>query len=240
MKPWRLVAMLLCGAFFLPMFAVAADDDADDKAPKKPSAKERFAEIAKLGKVPHAGIRKDKKGRILSVLVVGKGRISTVLGAAKGEEDARERADLDASTNFVTWLRDEVSVIQSSDEETITLMEGTEENGEATNKESAKNVLTDKKKKERIAKGLVRGLDTVYFDINEDKKTFTVVKAWLSDTSEATKKIIADSASDSPAESKAATPKRGKEGEEASKKKKLGTTIKNDSALSEGAEALLP
>ena len=88
-------------SWLVTLFALAmvspmtlADEKAKPAAEAKKAAaekseaelvQERFAEIAKQAPgVALDSIKTDKKGRILSCLVVGKARISTVLGTAKG------------------------------------------------------------------------------------------------------------------------------------------------------------
>ncbi len=63
---------------------------------KDAKVKKALSKIAQLGPGVHA-IKKDGKGRITSCIVVGQSRISTVLGKAKGLQNARMKARLDAS-----------------------------------------------------------------------------------------------------------------------------------------------
>jgi hypothetical protein len=217
----------------------AADDDVEKAPSKKPSAEEAMSKFVKLGPGVHA-IKKDKKGRIVSCVVVGQARISTVLGKGKGLELARDKANLAASAEFVKWLKEEVTVYQSADEESVTLIEGTEGTNEDAVKESGKAVERQSKKMESLAKSLVRGLQILHKDVDGDGKTYSVVKGWKAVTAEGVKKIAADLASDEPAsKGRAKSGDSGKD-RDTSKGTKPDKRIKSEKATSEDAEDFLP
>lgn len=198
-----------------------------------PSIEEQMAKVVDLGPGVHM-IQKDKKGRIVSCLVVGQARISTALGKAKGMEVARDKANLACSAEFVKWLKEEVSVYQSSDEETVTLLEG-EETGEGdTLKESGKAVEKSSKKMESLSKGLVRGLQVIHKDVDGDGKNYTIVKGWKADNAEGVKRVAADMASDEPSEKGAKKESTGK------KSGKLDKDIESGSATSDEASGFFP
>jgi hypothetical protein len=197
------------------MSTIAQDSNDSDSA--KSPAELAMAKIAALGPGVHA-IQKDKKGRITSCIVVGQSRISTALGKAKGLEVARKRADLNASAEFVKWLKQDVTVVENNDDETVSLLEGTEEAKEDTQKESGKAVEKNSNKMTSISQGLVRGLQVLHVKTDGANKTFTVLKGWKGDTSEAVKKVASDSKKDesdtaetgtSKSESKKTKPKSG-------------------------------
>ena len=224
----KLFVLLLSGLIVTPSAWVAADD-----APAKAAATEDdlFDKFVKLGPGVHA-IKKDKKGQISSCIIVGQVRISTTLGKEKGLELARDKASLAIAGEFVKWLKEEVSVYQGREEETIILIEGSEEPDKETFKETGKAIEKSSTKIESISKGLVRGLQLLHKDISEDGKTLTLIKGWKSDMVEATKKVAADSKSDEPA--KPAT------GKEATGKKKIDKTIKGEKVTSDAAKEFLP
>ena len=194
----------------------------EDEASKQPIVAEAMAKLANLGPGVH-NIQKDKKGRIISCVVVGQTRISTALGKAKGLELARDKASLASSAEFVKWLKEEVTVYQSNDEETVTLLDGEEGSGVDSLKESAKSVDKSSKKMESLSKGLVRGLKMLHKDVDGEGKTYTIIKAWKADTAEGVKKIAADLVSDEP-------------GGDKQKNKK----IESSSATSDDAAEFLP
>jgi len=165
---------------------------------------------------------------------VGQARISTALGKSKGLEQARNKANLDCSAQFVKWLKEKVTVFESNEDETVTLLEGSEEDEESTLKESGKSVEKATKKMESIAEGLVRGLVMIGRQQEADGKTYTVVKGWSLKNSEASKNVAAHLASDEPASKSNA--KGGTEGA----KKKPSKEIEDETVVSEAADEFLP
>lgn len=173
--------------------------NAQEGAPKeKPESasnvlttEERIAKLVKLGSGVHE-IKKDESGEIVQCVIVGQARISTSLGNAKGLEMARDKADLDCSAKFVKWLKEEVSVYQSTEDETIILLEGTQSDSDegSTLRESGKSIDKNSKKMESTAKGFVRGLTLLHK--HSDDKTYTIVKGWTRSNSQAVKKMARD------------------------------------------------
>ena len=166
-----------------------------DTAKKILSSEERLAKLVKLGAGVHE-IKKDQNGEIVRCIIVGQSRISTSLGNAKGLEMAKDKAELDCSAKFVKWLKEEVVVYQSTDDETIILLEGTESDNEAENvlRESGKAVEKNSKKMESTAKGFVRGLTMLHK--HSDDRTYTIVNGWSKANSDAVKQIGKDELSD--------------------------------------------
>lgn len=234
MNRW-IAPLVVCTLLFGGQVSFAEDGDDDG-----PSIEERMAKIAALGPGVHS-IQKDKKGHITACVVVGQARISTTLGKAKGMENARDKANLACSAEFVKWLKEEVNVYQSNDEETVTLIEGSEQGEDESLKESAKSVEKSSKKMESLSKGLVRGLQVLHKEVDGDGKTYTVVKGWNADTADGVKKVAADLASDEP-ESKESKNKKptGEAGGKTSKDKKIDKDIESGSATSDDAAEFLP
>jgi hypothetical protein len=206
-----------------------AQKESDDE----PSFEERMAKIVKLGPGVHK-IEKDKKGRITSCIVVGQARISTSLGKAKGIELARDKANLVCSAEFVKWLKEEVAIYSSNDDETVILMDGEESEEADSIKESSKSVEKSSKKMESLSKGLVRGLQVLHKEVEGDGKTYTIVKGWKADNAEGVKKISANVASDEPNE------KGGKKDSAANKSGKQDKKIDSESVTSEEASDYFP
>lgn len=173
-----LLALLLCACL------VQADDKAKDDA----EVAKAMSKIAQLGPGVYA-IKKDDMGRITSCIIVGQSRISTVLGEAKGLQDARDKARLDASAQFVKWLKEKVSVHEKGDNETILFMEGSEENDKDALKESGKAVEKNSKQFESISEGEVRGLQVLHVEVSDKDKTYTLVLGWSAENAKATEKI---------------------------------------------------
>jgi len=119
---------------------------------------------------------KNDKGKITHVYVNGRAPISTALGVSRGVEAARKRADQDATAEFIKWLNSKVTVIESKLDETLTVVEGNEENGVGAVKESAKSVEKNSVLFKQVADGMVRGLRTVHLEQNGEAKTMVIIK----------------------------------------------------------------
>lgn len=211
-----------------------------DKDDDTSSVEEAMKKIAALG----PGVQSpqiDKKGRITSCLVVGQARISTVLGKAKGIQIAQDKANLDCSARFLKWIKEDATVVESADEENVILLEGSEGSDDESLKEFGKSVEKNSKKMESVSKGLLRGLQVLYKEVDGDGKTYTIVKGWKADTAEGVKKIAADLASDEP-ESKGDKSKKSTGGASKEKpaSKKIDKEIESGSATSDDAADFLP
>jgi hypothetical protein len=233
MKPiavWFAVVML---GLTLPVNA----QEADDPESKQPTVEEAMAKIARLGPGVHA-IKKDQKGRIVSCVVVGQARISTALGKAKGIELARDKANLAASAEFVKWLKEEVKVYQTADEEAVIILEGSEGGEGDTLVESGKAIEKTSTRMESVSQGLVRGLQILHKEVDGDGKTYTVVKGWKADTADGVKKIAASLSADD--DGKAGT--KPKSGTASTSKPKSNTDkeIESGSTTSDDAKDFLP
>ena len=228
MKTFRVLACIL--AMALPPIAFGQEDEGGSDVAKE------MKRIAALGPGVHE-VQKDKKGQITSCIIVGQARISTASGKTKGIELARDKANLDCSAQFVKWLKEEVSVYQSNEDETIILMEGSEEKENDSLKESAKSVEKSSKKMESVSKGAVRGLQMLHKETDGNGKTYTVVKGFKASNLDALKKLSEDLKSDEPSSKK----NGGSEsGSAESKKKKNDKEIESDSATAGDAGDFLP
>jgi hypothetical protein len=175
--------------------------------------------LASLGPGVH-DIKKDN-GQLRSLKVVGSARIPSSLGAAKGLEIARDRAQLSAQQQFVEWIKANVTAIKSSDSETIISLESGAEG--AT--ESGKSVETDKNSVISQAQGLVRGLTLIGKKQDGDNQTLTLVYGWSSVNTDLSRQAQSDnerrpgSASASPG---GTAVERGSVGNEATKSSAFG------------------
>jgi hypothetical protein len=184
---------LRTGGFTLvAAFILAAFTRADDSpAARDAAVAKAMSRIAQLGQGVHK-IKTDAKGRIQSCVVVGQSSISTALGKAKGLETARLRAALAAKAEFVKWLKEKVSVHETTDDETILFLEGAEENDKDARKESSKAVEKTSKKMQSISSGLVRGMQLLHMETSSKDKTYTLVYGWDRKTAEDTRKVRED------------------------------------------------
>jgi hypothetical protein len=164
---WYLSALLIT-----VMGAVAWSDEKADKA-------ELYARLAAGPPgVSKVEMEKERAGRIRSLLVVGRARISTVLGKEKGIQDAQDKAIINAKSRYLQWLKEEASVHQGAEAETVIITEGSEEGGKEALKEYGKSIDKTTTKYESVAKGLVSGLQVVYYDQDGEAKTYTVIMKW--------------------------------------------------------------
>jgi len=172
----RLVPFLAMSVVIAGLAAIRAED----KAPAQKDPKSRKVDLEKIaGAGPGVyNIEFDDKGRIATMYVVGTSRISTVLGAAKGKEVARQRASQQADAEFVKFLKTEVKVYEKTEDETVLFLEGNEGNDKDAMNESGKSVERTTAKMERSAQGMVRGLQVAYVETVEKDKTYYLVKRW--------------------------------------------------------------
>lgn len=170
-----IVTLVACLSVFPP---VRGDDD----------VAKAMGKIAALGPGVHA-VKTDKQGRITSCIVVGQARISTVLGKPKGLQVARDKARLDATGRFATWLNEKVEVHEKSEEETILFLEGNQENDAAALKESGKAIEKTAKKIESVSQALVKGLQVLHTETTDADKTFTLVLGWDAKTAKAVSEV---------------------------------------------------
>lgn len=230
----RIVRFVVMGVLILgvPLPMVFGSED-------ESSVSQAFKKIADLGPGVHA-IQKDKKGRITACVVVGQARISTSLGKAKGLELARDKANLDCSAQFVKWLKEEATIYLSSDEESLILIEGKEGKEDDSLKESGKAVEKSGKKMESLSKGLVRGLQVIYKELDGEGKTYTIVKGWKADNAEATKRVLNELSSDEPKEKDKKDSNGSSSKTDSASPKKLDKEIKSGSTTSDDASEFLP
>jgi ribosomal protein S5 len=152
----------------------------DGDKEKKDGKDELYAQLAQLpAGVCKKELGKDKQGRIQAILVVGRATISTSLGKARGIELAQQRAINSAKIKFMQWLKEDVTVRQGQEDETVILTEGAEEDGkDDAKRESGKAIEKNTTKFETVSKGLVRGLQVVYFEQQGKEKTYVVIMKW--------------------------------------------------------------
>lgn len=208
-----------------------------EHAKNKPTVEEALAKYVAIGPGVQV-VKKDKRGRVTSLVVVGNSRISTVLGKEKGLEIARERARLECSAAFVRWLKEKASIFSSSSEEDVVLMEGTESADANTKSEFGKAVDKNSKKMESVSEGIVRGLQPIHAETDGEGKTFSLVMGWKADTAEAVKKLAASLASDETAKPKAQATKAPPQNSAAQPAN--DKSIKSSKVTSDDAKDFLP
>jgi hypothetical protein len=222
------------GLSLLVVMLSTTEGGAREQDKKADEVAQGFSKIAATGPGVHA-IKKDTKGRIVSCVIVGSARISTVLGKANGLETARTQARLACGGEFRKWIKEKVTVCEKLESETIVLLEGAEEANKDIVKETGKSVEKTTKRYETVAEGLVRGLQVLHFEVDGENKTYTLVMGWHADTAEGTKKIDRDMQD---------SPKPGGEKDKGGKgdpaPKGADKTIENKKVTSPDARSFLP
>jgi hypothetical protein len=127
--------------------------------------------LASLGEGVHE-VKTENGKRLKSLKIVGQERISSVLGATKGLQTAQKKATLKANAVFVEWMKNHVSSISSSADETIVTLEG---DGQGV-KEQGKSSETIRQEIVTKAEGLVRGLTLIAKD--QQAELLTLVFSW--------------------------------------------------------------
>lgn len=128
--------------------------------------------LAELG--PGVYEIKTENRHLKSLKVVGKVRISTVLGKAKGMEIAQQRAHASALIKFTEWLKANVTSSSNDANEVITISEGDGKDLKEQSKSSETNtdhVTVD-------AAGIIRGLALVGKHVDADGGMLALVYAW--------------------------------------------------------------
>jgi hypothetical protein len=214
--PATVVALVF--AFNVPI--ASADEKKEGAEPKAASVEEQMDKLVKEGPGIH-NIKKDDKGRVQSLILVGQSRISTVLGATKGKEVARKRAEQSAKAAFIKWLGEAVVVCENSTNETTLFLQGEESKDKDALSEAGKAVEKTSDTYKSVAAGLVRGLTLLHSELNAEDKEYSVVYGW----SLANSKSAKDTAAHDPGlDDKQSVPKPpAPAGKDASDKKKLNS-----------------
>jgi hypothetical protein len=181
-------ACLLVVATAISAVIAAGSAWTGEKKTKDEATEKALSKIVQLGPGVHA-IKRDKQGRITSCIIVGHSRISTVLGETKGLQDARNKARLDVSAQFVKWLKEKVILCEKNEEETILFLEGSEGNDQVALKESGKSVEKTGKKFVSVSQGLIRGLQVLHFEVSGKDKTYSLLMGWSAENAKATEKL---------------------------------------------------
>lgn len=137
------------------------------------SPEEAVKRMAQMGAGVH-DVKKDAKGALQSLKVVGQERISKVLGQAKGVIVAQKSASMKANAEFVEWMEKNVTSVATLDNQTILTLSG---DGEKVSEQGK----SDEKTTEQItqvAQGLVKGLKLIGKDQDPETGLLTLVYSW--------------------------------------------------------------
>lgn len=171
----RLLTVALLASF--ATCAARADDRKPDKPEKKADTSDRYSEMAKKG-TGVTDCETDDMGRVKSVFIVGTSHITTALGAARGKEIARQRAELAAKGAFAKWLKEKVSIYTKSESEAILLIEGVADKEGTARRESGKALEKDDSRIETMATAMMRGFKLVHVETSTEDKTLSLVYKW--------------------------------------------------------------
>ena len=178
MKKILLVPATVVALLFAFSAATASAGDKKEGAESKAvSVEEQMDNLVKQGPGIH-NIKKDDKGRVQSLIVVGQSRLSTVLGATKGKELARKKAEQSAKAAFVKWLGEAVVVCENAKDETTLFLQGEESKDKEALSEAGKAVEKSSDTYKSVAAGLVRGLTLLHTNLNAEDKEYSIVYGW--------------------------------------------------------------
>lgn len=224
------VVAVVFGSFAVTVYA-AEKKDRGTASEDRSSVKEEMDALVQLGPGVQ-NVKKDAKGRVRTLVVVGQSRISTVLGAAKGKEIARKKAAQSARAEFVKWLNDKGEVRESQENETTLFLTGAEENDKEALSEAGKSVEKNGDSFKSVAEGLIRGLTLLHSDVNAEEKTCTVIYGWSAANAKAAKHTATN---DPGIEDKPSTsePKAPSEGRDVSGQKKIRSKKATSKAAAE-------
>jgi hypothetical protein len=219
--------MMMCCVFLVGTQSVLAQDIDDSDKDKEVSVKDRYKALP-LGV---SVVQKDKKGKIISLVVSGRARVTTVLGVEQGIELAEVKADLDCDARFIAWMnKSNVRISVEGNREFLVVTEEGEDSGKSADKTTVEQ--------KREAQGIVRGLQVLYSETDGDTKFHTTVKGLNFATQKAIQEaedIISGEESEKNSKSSA---KKGKKTN--TTKKDSSKKIPSSSSLAPDAEDFLP
>ena len=184
----KLLGCVLVGAAVVaPIGAAENKDDGTAKAASAEnaaattSANTAGSEINQLINGELSGvqkIKKDAKGHITSLVVIGRAPISTALSKARAKRQAFKKADAQARAEYSKWLTTGVRYWYGADSEVILAEQNGESGGEALDMTSEQI--------EVVAASLVKGLQQIGAGVNEDGDSAVVILAWSAATAKRT------------------------------------------------------
>lgn len=119
-------------------------------------------------------IKYDAGGAIASFLVVGQAEVSTVLGTVKAQLMARKAAEQSAKAALVQFMKETVTVVETSDNQTVLTTEG---NGSSL-LQKGKSIDKQSSKFKSVSSEVLSGLTLIHYDLDADKKTMTAIYGW--------------------------------------------------------------
>lgn len=199
-------------------------------------------DYAKMGNGVY-NVKTNEDGEITSLIVVGTSRVSTVLGATKGKDLARRKASLVCDSEFAKWCKTNLEVVETSEDEDIIVLKGSENDEDETLEEEGKSTEVMQRKISSYAKQTLRGMQVLYSDLNAETKEYVIVKGLNMKRVEAVKKVAQTLNNDDVDEAEEVkTDPKATETEAAPAKQEKNSrkgTLKSESHVAPGAEEFL-
>lgn len=148
---------------------IATSQDQDKATPQEQELKK----IKEMG-IGIYKIKYDAAGAIESFLVVGQAEVSTVLGTVKAQLMARKAAEQSAKAALAQFMKETVTVVETSDNQTVLTTEG---NGSSL-LQKGKSIDKQSSKFKSVSSEVLSGLTLIHYDLDADKKTMTAIYGW--------------------------------------------------------------
>lgn len=200
-----------------------------------------FEDYAKMGNGVY-NIKTNEKGEITSLIVVGTARVSTVLGATKGKDLARRKASLVCDSEFAKWCKTNLEITETSEDEEIIVMKGSENDDDETLEEEGKSTEVMQRKISSYAKQTLRGMQVLYSQLDADSKEFVIVKGLNMKRVDEVKKVaqaLNNDNVDEPEEVKTAPKTTDEDAPAEPEKKSRKGTLKSETHVSPDADEFL-
>ena len=140
------------------------------------SVKAKLEEMAK-GRI--SGVtapKKNEDGSIRSLIIIGRANLNKIMYEDEAEEEAREDAEINASTAFAEYLNKSVSVSRRRTKATNTASSATENNGDVKRKGSSDTISVRSQDFAAISKAAIAGMKEIYAGVHNDK--YVIIYAW--------------------------------------------------------------
>ncbi len=168
MKNLSFVKVVLASAI-IGCGLIATSQDQDKATPQEQELKK----IKEMG-IGIYKIKYDAAGAIASFLVVGQAEVSNVLGPVKAQLMARKAAEQSAKAALVQFMKETVTVVETSDNQTVLTTEG---NGSSL-LQKGKSIDKQSSKFKSVSSEVLSGLTLIHYDLDADKKTMTAIYGW--------------------------------------------------------------
>ena len=184
----KLVGCVLVGAAVIAPIGAAenkGDGVANAAAPAK--AEQRISQYVNGNLFGIQNIKKDAKGRIVSLVSIGRAPISSSLTKARAKNQAFKKADAQARAEFIKWLTT-VVVYTRIDQDEVAITQRGESKGDAGQGSASVTGETTELTQEQVvsvAAGFVKGMVQIGAGLNGDGEA-VVILGWSAATADQT------------------------------------------------------